>query len=178
MERSDSVRGFPPQPIFSALLKRFLQFVALYIPGESSTRVRLHRWRGMKTGSGLHIGTDVLIETAFPEWVSIGNGVTIGLRTTIVAHLQGLPPRKDELDGYVSVRIEDDVYIGPGVLILPNVTIGRGAVVMAGSVVTRSIPPMTMVQGNPAKPIAECGIPLARGTPLKEFYRRLKPLPR
>ena len=59
---------------------------------------------------------------------------------------------------------------------LPGVTIGRGAVVMAGSVVTRSVPPMTMVQGNPAAPVAKCGVPLGANTPLGEFYRALQPL--
>ena len=40
---------------------------------------------------------------------------------------------------------------------LPNVVIGRGSVVAAGSVVTTSVPPMTLVQGNPAKPVAQVG---------------------
>ena len=50
------------------------------------------------------------------------------------------------------------------------------AVVMAGSVVTRSIPPLTMVQGNPAKPVARCGSALLWDTPIKEFYSKLRPL--
>jgi serine acetyltransferase len=62
------------------------------------------------------------------------------------------------------------------VIILPNVVIGHGAVVTAGSVVTRSVPPMTVVQGNPAVPVARCGIPFTPTTTSKEFARRLKPL--
>jgi acetyltransferase-like isoleucine patch superfamily enzyme len=61
-------------------------------------------------------------------------------------------------------------------MILPNVTIGRGAVVSAGSIVKRSVPPLTMVQGNPAEPVAECGVPLLRDTRLKDFYKRLRPI--
>jgi serine acetyltransferase len=49
-------------------------------------------------------------------------------------------------------------------------------VVTAGSVVTSSVPPLTMVQGNPARPVARCGIPLSLRTPPGEFYRRLQPL--
>lgn len=75
-----------------------------------------------------------------------------------------------DLQGH-SVTIEDSVFVGPGCIILPNVVIGHGAVVCAGSVVTRSIAPMLMVQGNPAAPIARCGIPLARGTSKAEFAR-------
>jgi acetyltransferase-like isoleucine patch superfamily enzyme len=74
------------------------------------------------------------------------------------------------------VRIEDDAFIGPAVVILPDVTIGAGAVVTAGSVVSRSVPPLTMVQGNPAKPVARSSIPLGLHTPLHEYYRQLKPI--
>jgi len=176
MSKENNARAFPPQSIFSALKKRFLQVLALYIPGDASVRVRLHRWRGVKLGSPVHIGAGVLLETAYPEWVSIGDHVSVGIRSVLIAHIHRLPPRKDELEGYVSVRIEDDVHIGPGVIILPNVTVGRGAVVTAGSVVTSSVPPLTMVQGNPAKPIAQCGLPLSRNTSLKKFIANLKPV--
>jgi hypothetical protein len=94
----------------------------------------------------------------------------------ILAHMHTLPPRQAHQANYVSVQIEDDVYIGPGAIILPNVRLGRGAVVTAGSVVSRSVPPMTMVRGNPAQPVARCGVPLTWDTPLKVFYRNLKPL--
>jgi acetyltransferase-like isoleucine patch superfamily enzyme len=74
-----------------------------------------------------------------------------------------------------TVRIEDDVYLGPGVIVLPNVMIGRGAVVSAGSVVTRSVPPRTLVQGNPAKPVARCGASLGGGVSYEQFLRQLTP---
>lgn len=168
-----SAKGFPVEPLFSGALKRGLQILAYLAPGESTLRVWLHRMRGVRIGTDPHIGMATLIETSFPEWVSIGDHVTIGMRTTIIAHFVGLPPRKEEK--YASVRIEDEAFVGPGVIILPNVTIGRGAVVAAGSVVTRSVPPLTMVQGNPAKPVARCGVALLWGTPLKEFYSKLRP---
>jgi maltose O-acetyltransferase len=52
------------------------------------------------------------------------------------------------------VTIEDYVFIGPRAIILPGVTIGRGAVVAAGAVVTKNVAPGTVVGGIPAKPIA------------------------
>lgn len=51
----------------------------------------------------------------------------------------------------VPIRIEDKAWIGFGVSILKGVTIGEGAVVAAGSVVTRDVPPYTVVGGNPAQ---------------------------
>jgi acetyltransferase-like isoleucine patch superfamily enzyme len=126
----------------------------------------LHRARGVHIGEGVWIGYDVVLETSRPNLITIEDGSSIGMRVTVVAHFR-------ESHG---VKIEQDVFVGPGVIILPDVVIGRGAVVTAGSVVTKSIPPMTVVQGNPAVPVAKCGIPLGPGISLKEFSRQLKPL--
>jgi serine acetyltransferase len=72
------------------------------------------------------------------------------------------------------VVIEEDAVLGPGVIVLPNVTIGRGAIVAAGSVVTKSVPPKTMVQGNPARPIAIVEVPLGLDVSVKEFAKGLR----
>jgi serine acetyltransferase len=154
-------------------LRRILQLIALYGPGADTLRVRLHRWRGVTIGDGTFIGTDVLIETAHPQLVRIGRGVDIGARTTIIAHQQG-----EGVTTEPTVKIGDDVFIGPTSTLLPHVTIGDGAVVVAGSIVTKSVPPLTMVQGNPAAPVARCRIPLGRSTPMREFYRGLTPINR
>ena len=156
--------------------KRLLQILALYAPGSQTTRVWLHRLRGVQIGRGVFIGTDAILETSRPDLVSIGDGAAIGIRTTLIAHFREAADAAETGQKEVSIRIEDDAFIGPGVIILPNVTIGYGAVVNAGSVVTRSVPPLTMVQGNPARPIARCGVPLGMNTPLKEFYKQLRPL--
>jgi len=120
----------------------------------------------VQIGKGVWIGYDVILETSRPYLITIEDGCSIGMRVTVIAHFR-------ESQG---VKIEQDAFIGPGVIILPNVVVGRGAVVTAGSVVTQSVPPMTVVQGNPAVPIARCGIPLGEDVSLKQFSRRLKPL--
>jgi acetyltransferase-like isoleucine patch superfamily enzyme len=80
--------------------------------------------------------------------------------------------------GPEGITVENDAFIGPGAIILPNVTIGRGAVVTAGSVVSSSVAPMTVVQGNPARPIARCGVTLGEKTNMGQFLRSLRPLKR
>lgn len=159
---------------------RVLQMLALYAPGGDSVRPALHRWRGVAIGRRTWIGFDTLIDPEYPHRVAIGDRVAIGIRVVILAHFAHRGHDRESSDGVtrdrISVRIEDDAFIGPGAIIMPNVTVGKGAVVTAGSVVTRSVAPLTMVQGNPAKPIALCGIPLGLDTPIKEFSRRLTPI--
>jgi acetyltransferase-like isoleucine patch superfamily enzyme len=161
---------------------RVLQLAALYSPGGDTIRPMLHRGRGVKIGRRTWVGFDTLIEPSYPRRVEIGDRVAIGIRVLILAHFAHLGRNREsasgELDDRVSVRIEDDVFIGPGAIIMPNVTIGHGAVVASGSVVTHSVAPLTMVQGNPARPVAHCGVPLGLDTPVKEFYGRLTPIER
>lgn len=156
------------EPIFRGLLNRILQSLARSLPGGQSVRVVIHRARGVQIGRDVFIGQDVILETAYPHLITIEDGAVISTRVTVIAHMR-------ELQG---VKIERDTFIGPGVIILPNVVIGRGAVITAGSVVTRSVPPMTVVQGNPAIPVAICEVPLNAEITMKEFSRRLKPLAR
>ena len=154
--------------LFTGIRNRICQHLARILPGARTLRVSLHRWRGVHIGKGVWIGYDVILDTSRPHLITIEDGASLSMRVMVIAHFR-------ETRG---VKIEQDAFIGPGVIILPNVTIGRGAVVTAGSVVTHSVPPMTLVQGNPAVPVAHCGIPLSSEVPLKEFSRRLKPLPR
>ncbi len=160
--------------IHNHLMQIFLQVA----PGAETIRVWIHRSRGVRIGSNCFISSGALIETSRPYLVSIGNGVDIGVRSTILAHYRGQikADRKEYRPTDFSVRIEDDVVIGAGALILPNVRIGRGAVITAGSVVSRSIPPMTMASGNPAHPVAKCGVVLGRSTPVFEFFKNLRPI--
>jgi acetyltransferase-like isoleucine patch superfamily enzyme len=153
----------------AAPFNRVLQVLARISPGATSLRVWLHRWRGVRIGDRVWIGYDAIIETAYPNLVEIQDDVEIGIRATIIAHFK-------EAEGVV---IEKGAFIGPGVIIMPNVRIGKGAVVMAGSIVTTSVAPMTLVQGNPAKPVAKAGVMLESNNPnisLKQFIKHLKPL--
>lgn len=149
------------------ICSRILQLLARSAPGTKSLRVWLHRLRGVKIGKDVAIGYDVVLETQFPSFITLGDRCFIGIRTCIIAHFK-------EMTG---VTLEEDVFLGPGVLVLPGVKIGRGSVVTGGSVVTASVPPMTVVQGNPAKPVARAGIPLVDDeVELQEFLQHVTPI--
>jgi acetyltransferase-like isoleucine patch superfamily enzyme len=154
------------EPFFRGMKNRVLQFLARNAPGATTWRVRLHRWRGVHIGKEVWIGYDAIIETSYPHLVTIGDRVAVHARALIIAHNR-------EQEGVI---IEDDVTLGPGAIVLPNVRIGHGAIVTAGSVVSRSVPPKTMVQGNPARPIATVEIPLRLDVSMKEFSKGLRPI--
>jgi acetyltransferase-like isoleucine patch superfamily enzyme len=151
---------------FAGLKNRLFQLLAHFVPGAQSIRVWLHRKRGVKLGRNVWIGYDAILETSRPELITIGDNSIISIRAMIIAHFRGSE----------GVWIEEDVFVGPGAIILPGVRIGAGAVVTAGSVVASSVAPRTMVQGNPAREIAKCGVSLVGKATLKQFYRSLRPV--
>lgn len=148
----------------SGLWNRFLQRLAMTMPGATTVRAALHRMRGVELGENVWIGYEAMLETSYPYLVHIGDNVVLGIRCTIIAHFHE----------HTGVWIEDDVFVGPSAVILPGVRLGHGCVVTAGSVVTTSVPPMTMVTGNPAKAVARCGVPLGLNTSWHDFIRHLR----
>lgn len=91
--------------------------------------------------------------------IVIGNGVLTGRWVTITDNSHGqttyqnlqLPPLKRQPFSKGKVIIGNNVWIGDKATILPGVTIGDGAIIGAGSVVTKDVPPFSVVVGNPAK---------------------------
>lgn len=85
--------------------------------------------------------------------IHIGDRVMIAPNVTITTAGHPIHPELRVGGGQFSlpVRIEDDVWIGAGVTILPGITIGAGSIVGAGSVVTRDVPPMVVAVGTPCR---------------------------
>jgi acetyltransferase-like isoleucine patch superfamily enzyme len=146
---------------------RILQLLTMLLPGGQNLRVLLHRARGVTIGKNVWISYNVILETSCPELITVQDDAFIGIGVIVIAHFK---------ESHRGVRIGKQAFIGPGVIILPDVDIGDGAVVTAGSVVTSSVPAGTVVQGNPAVPIAKCEVPLWPDTTLKEFSKGLRPL--
>lgn len=107
---------------------------------------------------GVNVGeyTAISPDTHFPSepyLITIGNHVQVTRSVSIFTHGGGNVVRRQipDFDCFGKVVIEDWAYIGSNSLIMPGVTIGEGALVAAGSVVTKSVAPNTVVGGNPAK---------------------------
>jgi acetyltransferase-like isoleucine patch superfamily enzyme len=122
--------------------------------------LHVYNFRGLAQ-SGIKIGKDCLVG----EYSVIRGqgGVTIGDRvytspfTQIIAvnHVFDDPQRPFTQQGITAegIVIEDDVWLGAGAVITDGVRIGKGAVVAAGAVVTKDVPPHTVVGGVPARVI-------------------------
>ena len=89
--------------------------------------------------------------------IYIGHHVMIAPNVTITATGHPVHPelRKNGTQFSIPVRIEDDVWIGANVVILPGVTIGKNSVIGAGSVVTKNIPENVVAVGNPCRVLRE-----------------------
>lgn len=106
---------------------------------------------------GVHIGKNCLIATrnwsSEPYLVTIGDNVAVTASVSIHTHGGGSIARQQipDFDYFGKVVIKDNAYIGYGAQIMAGVTIGEGALVAAGSIVTKSVPDHCVVGGNPAK---------------------------
>ena len=108
-------------------------------------------------GKNIKIGKNVFINSCcrFQDQggIEIGDGSLIGHNTTIATLNHDFNPAKRQNLTPNAVKIGKNVWIGSDCTILPGVEIGDGAIVGAGSVVTKSVPENTIVAGNPAKVI-------------------------
>jgi acetyltransferase-like isoleucine patch superfamily enzyme len=156
------------------LKKRLLGKVAFFAPGGFTLRPWLHRIRGVQMGNNVWVSQYVYIDEVHPENVIIGDNVGIGFRTTIFAHFYWGDYEPGKKVG--KVVIEKNVYIGPHCVILHDVTIGEGAVIAAGTVVTSNVPPGVLYGYPSPKPLAKVTRPLIYGTSHKEFLLGLRKL--
>lgn len=136
-------------------IKLFSMF-SKYVPGNT-LRKSLLRFCGHPIGKDVYIGEDLIIigGRVATNKVIIGDRVAISPRVTLItaSHPEHSKMRRYIGDKEGKIFIHDDAWIGAGAIILPNVTIGEGAVVGAGAVVTKNVPPYTIVAGVPAKEI-------------------------
>lgn len=105
---------------------------------------------GMRVGEHAAFALMVMPDVFFPERIRIGDNTIIGYNTTILAHEYLI---KEYRLG--DVNIGSHVMIGANSTILPGVDIGDHAVVCAGTLVHKDVPPYTMVGGNPMRIIRE-----------------------
>lgn len=149
--------------MFRKTLKAFVfstgRLLGLYLRfGKPSNKeyadyLRLHG-RLRSIGKDCEFNLDVRILN--PEYTRIGNNVCLS-SCTLVGHDASISVLNrafdKKLDSVGKIDIKDNVFVGINVTILPNVVVGSNSIIAAGSVVTKDVPPGSVVAGVPAKVI-------------------------
>jgi acetyltransferase-like isoleucine patch superfamily enzyme len=146
---------------YHVLKKKAAKFFAQFLP-SNNLRVKLYRLASYEVGKDVYIGERVIIIDLLADKknILIGDRASISPGAILVSSSS---PNKSKIAPYVktvygSIMIGSDVWIGAGSVILPDVSIGEGAVVGAGAVVTKNVDPFTIVAGVPAKKTGEVSI--------------------
>ena len=113
-------------------------------------------------GLNIRVGRNVFINQACMlndiGGIEIGDDVMIGPRVSLLTAGHPLDPsRRRRQIVAAAIAIERNVWLGAGATVLQGVTVGSDAVVAAGAVVTRDVPPRTLVAGMPAQVLREIG---------------------
>jgi len=147
---------------------RSLMYILIYAFKKHGRNVKFHPinstflYKTISIGDNVYIGHGASFIAAI-SYISIGSNVMFGPNVTIrggnhsshiIGKLLTSYSNSDKLSSDDEpVIISDDVWVGTGVIILKGVKIGRGSIIAAGSVVTKSVPSYSIVAGVPGKVI-------------------------
>lgn len=150
--------GFIP---FHFVRKFFYRLSGMKIGPQSTIHMmaRIYDPRNIAIGTGSIIGEKATLDGR-KQLLDSQGGLEIGNHVDIASEVMIWTSQHDISDPYMAtlekkVVIEDFVFVGPRAIILPGVTIGEGAIVAAGAVVTKDVPHKTIVAGIPAQKIGE-----------------------
>lgn len=140
---------------FERIKNAFLYKTLLRFP-YSKIRRRALRALGHHVGKDVYLPADITITQNFTGergQLFLGDRVSIAPKCIflLMSH-----PNYSRIRKYINwkpsiIKVENDVWIGAGAIILPGVTIHEGAIIGAGAVVTKDVPPFAVVVGNPAR---------------------------
>ncbi len=148
-------RSYAPGGSAAAVLRRRLAGPLL---GQAGRDINIETGAVFGSGRLLTLGdrSGLGVDADIHGPVTIGNDVMMGPRCTILTRNHRIddttvPMNQQGFQEYKPVVIEDDVWIGANVTIMPGVRVGTGSVLAAGSVVVHDVPPYSIVGGVPAK---------------------------
>ena len=150
LEASD-LRG-----LFRSFIGKMIQCAAMTrLPIGGKTRCRLERLRGVRIGKHVFMGGGNVLDRVRPDLITIEDEVSLAGGVYVLTHSNPTTPLREILgeSSHITspVHIKRGAWIAVNVVILPGVTIGENSIVAAGSVVTKDVPPYTVVGGSPAK---------------------------
>lgn len=142
-------------------LINMMNWAALEPFSPRKLRPKILKKLGATVGKDVFIGDYVRVDLNHADLITIEDGVHIAGDVRLLCHKKDLSSyKKGEIYGhlpykYGSIHLCKNCAIGNGTLVMPGVTIGEGAIVGAGAIVTKDIPAWTLALGAPAKVIKE-----------------------
>ena len=148
--------------VYKRIISAFWYKVVLRFP-YSKIRINALKHLGHRIGEEVYFPADITITQNFvnqPYHLILGDRVSVAPKCTFILMSH---PNYSRIRTMISKRdgdiiVDKDVWIGAGAIILPGIHIGEGAIVGAGSIVTKDVAPFTIVAGNPAKKIRELNV--------------------
>jgi maltose O-acetyltransferase len=158
-----SMSGNWLEEVLQLLPRKVVRWIGTHHP-DNRIRKQVFRLSGVRIGHNAVINIGTMFMDNYEDLISIGERASIAPNVMLIAEanpnrsdLGRLPEVRERLCRKAPINIADDAWIGAAAIVVPGITVGRGAVVGAGSVVTRDVAPFTVVAGVPSRLIRTIG---------------------
>lgn len=156
IQNSSSRRAMSPLRFALRKIRNIILSHMSYRCPLNSFRVRWNRRRGVTIGKNVYLGMYCVIDNAYPEYVYIEDNVSLAGSVIVLAHSNPYTHFKNVVESSVApIVIKEGAWIADGAIILRGVTIGKNAIVSAGTVVDKDVPDNSLAKGNPMKIVAD-----------------------
>jgi len=149
--------------VIKSFFRKLIQVFAMTrLPVGSNIRCKLERLRGVKIGKHVFLAGGNILDRARPDLITLEDYTSLSGGVQILTHSNPTAPLREILGDTASkvapVIIKRGAWIAINAIILPGVTIGENSIVTAGSVVSKEVPPYSMVAGVPSRIIKKIEI--------------------
>ena len=146
-------QGFSISWFIKGAFNHLFSLLTTYLAGWPRGRNKLFRFIGMKIGKNCHISQKTIPDPLLPELIEFEDGSGCGIGVKLLTH--NAMHIKHGSFSIGPIKVCENARIGAYSLILPGVTIGRGSIIGARSVVSEDIPPYSIAFGSPAKVVRQ-----------------------
>ena len=146
-------QGFSISWFIKGAFNHLFSLLTTYLAGWPRGRNKLFRFIGMKIGKNCHISQKAIPDPLLPELIEFEDGSGCGIGVKLLTH--NAMHIKHGTFSYGPIKVCENARIGAYSVILPGVTIGRGSIIGAGSIVSEDIPPYSIAYGFPAKVVRQ-----------------------
>ena len=146
-------QGFSISWFVKGAFNHLFSLVITYLIGWPRARNALFRFMGMKIGKNCHISSKSIPDPLLPELIEFEDGSGCGIGVKLLTH--NAMNIKHGSFSFGPIKICENARIGAYSVILPGVTIGKGSIIGARSVVADDIPPFSIAHGSPAKVVRQ-----------------------